>query len=1046
MRSLNRSQNAASFLWLLLFFSISYRSLAASSPAVGRVAVLKGEAQRITVTGASFALKVGSEVFQGDTLTTGLKSAMQVKLLDESVLTLAPTSKLVMSQFPQAAPAQVTLAYGQMRAKVKKSEDKSIKMMIKTPTAAMGIRGTEFETVVNPDTNATSTVTFEGIVAVTKAEPPAVPVLNSEQSQSMQAMGALAAAATPPTLNGSQLEALAKAEAAVESQIRDDTKLTPQQKDALKTVQLMTAKAGALNTGSFAPSAEQAIAIQEVQKISQQVIPPPAPPTANANQIGQMGKLLEALDKKIDTANLPPAQAQAMEEVAKLASNSGKAGEVAITPQQIQALSLVQEMAKTNLAEPQPPTLSSAQAKNLASLQSITAGNAVPEIMSDSQKQALETVKQITDAAEKSGAPIVLSPNQLQAISDVQMLSKTSVDLQSLPKDQLDSLQKANAGIAEVSTPKPPAIPAEMSAALGEMKAVVAEASAPPKGMSSEQAAAIAQLGAAANFVAPAIAPPSLNQEQAKAMQDVASIILKNTDPSQLSPDQAKAIAEVKNLAEAAGKGGAPVALSNNQIQAIASMQQVAMASTIVASTVSPPEQMIRNLNNPEKTVEINQGQFSGMTRGQENPSVPVKISPAQLEGMKNSNPIASISATANSPANAPSAGSVLTPVPPGLNAKLVSGSMQEMQKMMAITQQSLSAPPPLGSGTLGDSQKNADTTNAPGSAGGKTGSSPPPEGFFDAKSGKMAPPAGGFVDLKSGMYVPPPPGSAFDAIAGVFVPPPSMGSFKTETGAYVPPPGFAIDSKRGFVTVAEMEKNSASNGAPNGTGARGGSTSFAPGGGSALGGGMDAFMASAGIPPQLNASNAAGFGSFTGAPGSNQNSSGGFANGPIGPSGANAGNGASSGVMFPGMDPRNFGKMDAPPPPPGFSPDGTRQSGSGNSGSANGAGGAGNPGGPGSPGNTGLPGTFPGSMPGSTPGEMAPGAFPPGSFPPGAYPNGAVPPNSYGDSAYQPPFPVYDPHLCPPYCDAVNQPGSPGGATAPDTSIPSSTVNFNFN
>src|SRR3989338_2807587 len=64
---------------------------------VGKVAVLKGQAQRISMTGVSEALKAGMPVFQGDSLVTAGASALRVLLKDKSTLTIAPSSKMVLS-------------------------------------------------------------------------------------------------------------------------------------------------------------------------------------------------------------------------------------------------------------------------------------------------------------------------------------------------------------------------------------------------------------------------------------------------------------------------------------------------------------------------------------------------------------------------------------------------------------------------------------------------------------------------------------------------------------------------------------------------------------------------------------------------------------------------------------------------------------------------------------------------------------------------------------------------------------------------------------
>jgi len=66
----------------------------------------------------------------------------------------------------------ISLLKGKLRTSVQKTERPSNvnKFFIKTRTAALGVRGTEFQTIYNPDNKITSLLTYKGEVAVAKIE------------------------------------------------------------------------------------------------------------------------------------------------------------------------------------------------------------------------------------------------------------------------------------------------------------------------------------------------------------------------------------------------------------------------------------------------------------------------------------------------------------------------------------------------------------------------------------------------------------------------------------------------------------------------------------------------------------------------------------------------------------------------------------------------------------------------------------------------------------------------------------------------------------
>jgi len=111
---------------------------------------------------------------EGTVLQTADKSFVKLLFIDKSQMNIRPQSKITIESFDKKEPGVINLIKGELRAKVTKNymemdKDKS-KLFIKTKTAAMGIRGTEFQVNFNPVTSATSLLTFSGAVAFSKID------------------------------------------------------------------------------------------------------------------------------------------------------------------------------------------------------------------------------------------------------------------------------------------------------------------------------------------------------------------------------------------------------------------------------------------------------------------------------------------------------------------------------------------------------------------------------------------------------------------------------------------------------------------------------------------------------------------------------------------------------------------------------------------------------------------------------------------------------------------------------------------------------------
>lgn len=182
-------------------------------------------------------------------------------------------------------------------------------------------------------------------------------------------------------------------------------------------------------------------------------------------------------------------------------------------------------------------------------------------------------------------------------------------------------------------------------------------------------------------------------------------------------------------------------------------------------------------LNDSSRVVTVSPGQFSGISATQTIPTIPVKISPAQFENLKVSTPFDVVT---SKPASQAPQKNFISTVPPGIDAKLVAAPAPQELKGLGLI----------------DTQRTTGMVSI--------------DGFFDAKSGKIAPPPGGFFHRETGMLISPPPGSTFDPITQVYVPPKTMGTF-SDKGDYVAPSGLRVDATQGLVQETTQPKGARS-------------------------------------------------------------------------------------------------------------------------------------------------------------------------------------------------------------------------------------------
>lgn len=161
------------FLQFILSLAIFIPStIFAQGTLIAEVVKIRGVATQLS-PGAHLARAVAlGDKFKEDTsIVTGPKSFLKIKFIDNSEMNVGPESKIVIAEMKQNSVGVISLLKGRIRTEVQKEASQNTnKFFIRTRTAAMGVRGTDFQTIYNPDNKMTSLLTYRGEVAMARVD------------------------------------------------------------------------------------------------------------------------------------------------------------------------------------------------------------------------------------------------------------------------------------------------------------------------------------------------------------------------------------------------------------------------------------------------------------------------------------------------------------------------------------------------------------------------------------------------------------------------------------------------------------------------------------------------------------------------------------------------------------------------------------------------------------------------------------------------------------------------------------------------------------
>ncbi len=163
----------ASFNIIILFLLTPF--IFAETKMVAKVELVGGEVKARLQDGQIITLKKDQEIAEGAIIKTFENSFVKISFSDQSSTTLGANSIFKITAFTKTEPGILYLLRGKLRSQVSKDymnmENKNqSKLFIRTKTAAMGVRGTDFQVNFDQKTENTSLLTFEGSVVMNKID------------------------------------------------------------------------------------------------------------------------------------------------------------------------------------------------------------------------------------------------------------------------------------------------------------------------------------------------------------------------------------------------------------------------------------------------------------------------------------------------------------------------------------------------------------------------------------------------------------------------------------------------------------------------------------------------------------------------------------------------------------------------------------------------------------------------------------------------------------------------------------------------------------
>lgn len=178
---------------ILILLVVGSCSQALAEETYGLMMIVKGQVQVAKLRAQPTGAKVGTKVYPQDTIITGKDSRAKIVMSDRNIINVLPETKLRIDQYISELKeknVRLSLIEGKVRTNVEQKYDNNEnRFEIKTPSAVVGVRGTQFVTSYKRSTNVTAVTTFRGEVifrgldALSNKQTEAVMVKRGETSE-----------------------------------------------------------------------------------------------------------------------------------------------------------------------------------------------------------------------------------------------------------------------------------------------------------------------------------------------------------------------------------------------------------------------------------------------------------------------------------------------------------------------------------------------------------------------------------------------------------------------------------------------------------------------------------------------------------------------------------------------------------------------------------------------------------------------------------------------------------------------------------------------
>ena len=142
-------------LWIgaALILSMFWCLRADAASSVGNIVYVSGSAW-VEQSGVRDPAAIGGKVFTNDVIVTGARGRVKIHMRDGSRVYVSANSRLALKEFAMKNNSLLTatfnMLWGKTRFLVNKLTNKRARFDVKTSTAVLGVRGTEFAVIVPP--------------------------------------------------------------------------------------------------------------------------------------------------------------------------------------------------------------------------------------------------------------------------------------------------------------------------------------------------------------------------------------------------------------------------------------------------------------------------------------------------------------------------------------------------------------------------------------------------------------------------------------------------------------------------------------------------------------------------------------------------------------------------------------------------------------------------------------------------------------------------------------------------------------------------------